>query len=242
MSLLAIKENLLISYKPKNIINVYNDDLIFDKNFYVTPFDYGAIAIIYDPQKINSKLQNFLDLTNEKSSLIIQHPRSSSTGQAFLLWTIAAFGDNWEDFWRQLKPSIYTVSSGWSESFSRFSKGEVPMIVSYATDGAYSYEYYSSTKNKTFIPEEGAYVQIEGVGIVNGTKNLELAQKFIEFVLTEDFQKEIPLNQWMFPVIKVELPDSFEYAVIPDKFLILSADVIDKNIEDWLIKWEKIIY
>lgn len=238
----AIKSDLLIPYKPVNSQKIEKKDIVFESDYSVTPYDYGAIAIIYDPEKLNSTPKTFEDLTKMKKSLIIQDPRSSSTGQAFLLWTIAAYGDKWKEFWKELKPAILTVTSGWTDSFSKFEAGEAPMMVSYATDGAYSYEYYESTKYKALIPEEGAYVQIEGAGIVKGTKNEELAKRFIEFLLMDDFQKEVPLNQWMFPVTNVKLPNSYNYALKPDKILTIEPEKMADNLDKWLNEWEEIMY
>jgi len=238
----AVEEDLLIPYKPENIENIKDEALIFDPEYYVIPYDYGAIAIIYDPEKIHEELESFEDLTKFKNSLIIQDPRASSTGQAFLLWTIAVYENNWKDFWERLMPAILTVSPSWDDSFAKFEIGEAPMMVSYATDSAYSQYYYGSSKYKVFIPKEGAYVQIEGAGIVKGTDNLVLAQKFIEFILTEDFQKGIPLNQWMFSAIDVELPEVYQYAVVPEKILTIPAQEISNNLERWLKEWEALLY
>jgi len=242
LALKAQEEDLLINYKPKNIENVMDESLIFDQEFYVVPYDYGAIAIIYDPEKIKEELVSFNDLTKYENSLIIQDPRASSTGQAFLLWTISVYQENWKEFWKKLMPAVLTISPSWDDSFAKFETGQAPMMVSYATDSAYSQYYYGSSKYEVFIPKEGAYVQIEGAGIVKGTKNLDLAKLFIEFILSEDFQKEIPLNQWMFPVIEVELPQVYEYAVIPEKILTIPAEDISNNLEKWLKEWEELIY
>ncbi|PNR97020.1 thiamine ABC transporter substrate binding subunit [Petrotoga sp. 9PWA.NaAc.5.4] len=242
LSAKAIQENLLIPYKPDNIKNIKDPTLIFDEEFYVIPFDYGAIAIIYDPDKITDELRSFEDLTKYEKSLIVQDPRASSTGQAFLLWTIAVYGEDWQDFWKRLMPAILTISPSWDDSFALFEMGQAPMMVSYATDSAYSQYYYGTSKYKVFIPEEGAYVQIEGAGIVNGAKNFELAKRFIDFLLTQDFQKEVPLNQWMFPVTNVELPEVYEYAVIPDKILTIDDNKISKNLEKWLNEWEDLVF
>ncbi len=242
LSLKAIEHDLLEVYEPENIKKISNTDIIFDKSFHITPFDYGAIAMIYDPSRIEKVPQSFDDLKGMEKVLIIQDPRSSSTGQAFFLWTLAIYGEDWKDFWKGIKPSILTVTSGWSEAFSKFEAGEAPIMVSYATDGAYSYEYYGSTTYKTLIPKEGGYIQVEGAGIVKGTKNRALAEKFIEFVLSDEVQQQIPLNQWMFPVIDVKLPDSFKYAIKPEKILSLDASFISKNIDTWLDEWEGIMY
>ncbi|WGS63994.1 thiamine ABC transporter substrate-binding protein [Marinitoga aeolica] len=241
LSVLAINENLVIPYKPLNINKIKNNSLIYDKTYHLIPYDYGAIAIVYDPEKLNVVPKSFEDLTQMKKKLIIEDPRTSSTGQAFLLWTIAVYKDQWKDFWKRLKPAILTVTPGWSEAFAKFESGEAPMMVSYATDGAYSYYYYKSTKYKAFIPKEGAYVQIEGAGIVKGTKNLELAKRFIEFLLFDDFQKNVPLNQWMFPVTNVKMPEAFNYALIPEKIVTISSEEMNKNMEKWLEEWEEIM-
>ncbi|BDU50223.1 thiamine ABC transporter substrate-binding protein [Haliovirga abyssi] len=235
------KEDLLVSYKSKFIKNIKEKEIIFDNEFYVTPYDYGAIAIVYNPENMKSIPKNFKDLTKLKKKLIIEDPRTSTTGQDFLLWTIAVYGENWEQYWKELKPAILTVAPGWSEAFSKFEAGEAPMMVSYGTDGAYSYQYYKSTKYKALIPDDGGFIEVEGVGIVNGSKNIELSKKFIDFMLGNKFQKEIPLNQWMFPVTNIKLPESFKYAVSPKKVVLVSGEEISKNMKKWLGKWEKIM-
>ena len=238
----AKSEGLLIPYKSKNIGNIKSENLIFDKEYYVTPYDYGALAIVYNPEGLAEIPKTFEDLKKSKKSIIIQDPRNSTTGQDFLLWTIAVYGDGWQEFWRGLKSSILTVAPGWSESFAKFETGEAPMMVSYATDGAYSYEYYKSTKYKAFIPENVGFVQVEGLGIINGSKNIELAKKFIDYSLTEEFQNYIPLNQWMFPVIEIKLPESFKYALVPDNVVTIDGKLVDENLNSWLEEWEKIMY
>lgn len=242
LTLKAKEENLLIPYKPNNINKIKDPSLIMDQDYYVVPFDYGAIAIIYDPEKIQDELISFEDITKYKNSLLIEDPRTSSPGQSFLLWTIAVYQNNWKNFWEKLMPAILTITPSWDDAFSLFELGQAPMMVSYATDNAYSQYYYGTSKYKVFVPIEGAFVQIEGAGIVNGTKNLELSQKFIEFILTEDFQKEVPLNQWMFPVTSVELPEVYQYAIIPEKILTIPAEEISRNLDKWLEEWEDLIF
>ena len=238
----AKSENLLEKLGHiENSKNIQDENNLFDKDGYVLPYDFGALAIIYNPENMKSQPQTFIEITKMKKKLIIQDPRTSTTGQDFLLWTIAAFGDNWKEFWHELKPAILTVSPGWSEAFAKFEVGEAPMMVSYATDGAYSFHNYQSTKYKALIPKEGGYIQKEGVGIVKGSKQKKLAELFINFMLSEKFQNEIPLHQWMFPVTDIPLPDAFKYAVKPVKTLQIDIDKISKNMETWLNEWEEIM-
>ena len=141
---------------------------------------------------------------------MIENPRSSSPGLALLLWSIAAYGDpGYKEFWKSFRPNILIVTQGWDEAAGLFDAGETPIYLSYAT----SPPYYALYENKTnFVAaefREGHYIQIEGMGIAKGAKHRALAEQFIEFSLSEEFQNEIPLNQYMFPVNNsVALPDA----------------------------------
>ncbi len=240
----ALQHDILEPYTSKNI-DLVPKDLIFDPSFHLTPFEYGFIAFVYDSEKIKEPPQSLQELTDPKwkEQLILEDPRTSSPGVALLLWTIAVFGeDGYLEYWEQLKPSILTVTKGWGTAYGMFTSGEAPIVLSYATSPAYHVEVENSTRYLAAPMTEGFYRQIEGVGIVKGAQHPELAQKFIDFMLTEEFQKEIPLTQWVFPVNpKVQLPQSFEYAAKTDKFLSLEPERIDKKYNTWLKAWTELM-
>ncbi len=239
----ALKEDILVPYKPKNLKNIKDKNLLFDPTYHIIPYDFGAIAIVYDKEKLDNPPLSFEELLDPKfkKALIIEDPRTSSTGLAFLYWTIAVYKDKFASYWKKLIPNILTITSGWDEAFNLFSNGEAPMMVSYATDPAYSYENYKTLKYGAIVFREGGYIQIEGAGIVKGTKNMESSKKFIEFMLTPEFQREIPLTQWMFPVVNVPLPESFKYAAKIDRILTIPPEIISKNQDQWIRRWEEII-
>ncbi|WP_461865009.1 thiamine ABC transporter substrate-binding protein [Thermococcus sp.] len=242
----AIEAGVLEPYKPKNI-DVVPKELIFDPTYHVVPFDYGFIALVYKKDRTKNPPQSFDDLTKPewKKSIIIEDPRTSSTGMAFLLWTIAVYGDKWLYFWEKLKPNIYQITKGWDAGWEMWDKGEAPLFVSYATDPAYDAYYYTNGSEPNIgavIFKEGAYPQIEGIGIVKNCRHPELAKKFIEFVLSEDFQKEIPLHNWMFPVNKnIQLPEVYKYAAKPDKLVTLDPKQIEQNYKKWLDQWTQLM-
>lgn len=114
------------------------------------------------------------------------------------------------------------------------------MVLSYTTSPAYHVEFEKNTRYRALIFKEGNYRQIEGVGILKGAKNPALAKKFVDFVLTGEFQTEIPLTNWMFPVNpKTVLPESYRYAPKPGKALTLNAAEIAKNEKRWIDGWLK---
>lgn len=240
----ALDYDILEPYRSKNI-DLVPEDLLLDPTFHLTPFEYGYIAFVYDTEAIQDPPKSLEDLTDPqwKEKIILEDPRTSSPGAAFLLWTIAAFGeDGYLDYWERLKPSILTVTKGWDTAYGMFTSGEAPMVLSYATDPAYHYETEKSLRYQVVPTEEGFYRQIEGMGIVKGAQHRELAEKFIDFMLTKDFQQEIPLNQWVFPVNpKVELPESFQYAAKPEKVLSLATELIEENYGIWLKAWTELM-
>jgi len=240
----AIEADVLEKFTPKNI-GIVPEEIKFYKQGYLTPYDYGFIAFMYDSRKIDVELNNFDSLLNPEleKKIAIQNPRTSSPGLALLLWTIKIYGDpGYKEFWKQFKSNVLIVTDGWDESAGLFKVGEVPIYLSYATSPPYYVEFEEMNYFVAAEFEEGHYIQIEGTGIVKGTKNRKLAEEFIEFTLEKDFQKEIPFTQFMFPVNKeVELPKAFDYAVMPSTYLELDAELIEEKQEEWISEWEKII-
>jgi thiamine transport system substrate-binding protein len=240
----ALKHEILEPYISKNS-EVVPKDLILDPSGHLTPFEYGFIAFVYDSEKITEPPKSLKDLTDPKwkEKIILEDPRTSSPGVSFLLWTIAAFGeDHYLDYWKQLKPSILTITDGWDSAYGMFTSGEAPIVLSYATSPAYHVEVEKSTRYLAAPMEEGFYRQIEGMGIVKGAKHRASAEKFIDFMLTVEFQKEIPLTQWVFPINpNVQLPESFQYAAKSEKFLTIAPELIDQNYDKWLKAWTELM-
>lgn len=238
----ALDAKVLEPYRSPNL-SLIPEELIFDKTYHITPFDHGHFAIVFDSEKIKNPPKSFEGLLSPalRKKLILEDPRTSSPGFGFLLWTIAVYGEKYLDYWEKLKPNILTITEGWDTAYGLFTSGEAPMVLSYTTSPAYHVEYEQTTRYQALIFEEGNYQQIEGMGILRGAKNREMARRFIDFILTEDFQVEIPLTNWMFPVNpKVSLPDSFQYAPMPKRTLSLDTYTITMNQERWIQGWLRV--
>lgn len=222
--------------------------LDFDKTGHVVPFDTGYVTLIYDSEALSEDElpQSLEDLTDPRfrNKLIAIDPRTSSVGHAFLMWTIAEYGDpGYLDYWRRLAPNLLTVAGGWSTAYSFYEAGEAPMMVSYSTDTAYGVMYADSDRSRVLTPAGQAYQQIEAAGIVAGTDVPELAHRFLDYVLSVDVQQMIPTTNWMFPVnAETPLPEAWEeYAVIPSNPVRLDEQLIEENEERWLREWARLI-
>ncbi|QDA31588.1 thiamine ABC transporter substrate-binding protein [Thermococcus indicus] len=241
----AIDAGVLEPYKPANA-DVIPDWIVekFDPTYHLTPYDYGFIAINYRKDMVQNPPTSLEDLTKPewKGKLIIEDPRTSSPGMAFLLWTIAVYGDDWLYYWEKLKENDVQIVKGWSEAWGAFSEGEYPLVLSYATSPAATVYYDNNTNVGAVAFREGNYLQIEGAGIVKGARNRELAEKFIEFLISAEAQEKLPLNQWMYPVNgDVELPEVFQYAVKVDKPVAIDSREIETNYETWLTQWTQLM-
>lgn len=116
------------------------------------------------------------------------------------------------------------------------------MVLSYTTSPAYHVEYEQTERYRALLFAEGNYRQIEGMGILKGAAHPQLARRFIDFILTEDFQEEIPLTNWMYPVDPtITTPESFSYAPKPERSLQLPAEEIRENQERWINAWVRLV-
>lgn len=241
----AIENDVLEKFTPSNSALI-SENARFAEDGYLTAYDYGYFAFVYDANAVPFEPQGFNDLLDSRlrKKIVIQNPRTSSPGLGLLLWSVAVYGDpGYKEFWREFKPNILTVTQGWDESAGLFAAGEAPMYLSYATSPPYYAEFEGKTNYLAAGFSEGHYLQVEGSGIVKGTKKRALAEKFIEFSLTEEFQGEIPFTQFMFPVnSSVELPQAFEeYALMPEKKLELQPRLVAEKQGEWILEWEKIM-
>ncbi len=238
MAAKAIRANILEEYRPQLLSDI-RSDLIFDKKGFITPFDYGFFSIVYDSEKIKNPHSFFDDLldSNYKKSIILIDPRTSGVGLGFLLWTVQHFGNNFASYWEKLSPNILTIADGWDSGYGLFVNGEAPIVISYTTSPPYHLEYEKTERYKAAIFDDGNYMYIEGAAIIKGTKKRKEAEKFIDFMLSDDFQKEIPKTNWMFPVKDIALPDSFKIAPKPDKYLMLDMYESENNVDSWIKSW-----
>jgi len=229
----AIGEALFIPYKPKGAEKL-PVGLIMDPDFYLTPYDYGHFALVYDSERISNPPASLEDLTKEeyKRQLILMDPRTSTPGLGFLLWTKAVYGELWRDYWLRLAPSILTITEGWDSGYGLFVAGEAPMVLSYATSPAYHLEYENTERYKAAIFTQGHTVQIEGAGILNTTTKLDKAKLFMDFMLGAEFQGLLPLTNWMYPVMDIPLPASYRLAVKPPLILANPA-FSEEELREW---------
>jgi thiamine transport system substrate-binding protein len=203
------------------------------------PFNYGNYAFIYDSQKVTNPPRSLDDLLDPKwdRSIILMDPRTSSVGMGLLEWTIAVYGENYLQWWEAVKPNVLTIADGWSSGYGLFTEGEAPLVISYTTSPVYHILYEDSERFKAQVFDEGNMAVIEGVGIVDSTQDLDAAQQFVDFLLTEA-QADIATANIMYPVnTDTVLPEAFSMIPKPTRSLMLDGEEIAQNRDKWLSDW-----
>lgn len=227
---MARRENLILPYVPKNIDNIANVSFKMNSE-YVTPMDYGILAINYNKEKIPNLPKSLKELGAMTKQLMVENPKVSITGEEALQWSVALYGENWLDFWKELKPAIYSVEPGWSEAFAKFTAGEAPMMVGYATSNLF-FTGEDSSKYDSFLLEDGNYIYQEGAALVNKKEVKDGAKKFMERVLSDEFQKIMSEENYMFPVTNIEVSEGFKNVPTTDKTVKLTKEQIEDLIEN----------
>ncbi len=257
--LTAVSNGLLVKYVPpaEKYVNSTLLSEMGSTSGYLTPYEYSYLGIdYYKPFLHNQTFQpSFGDIINNTtlaSNLLVEYPQFSETGQEFLLWEIAYYTyvlhENWTKWWTSMAPYMKGhIYDSWSSAWSQYSTGpDTNLLVSYLTDPAYNKVWgYNNTTGSTVTFHAGkayGWRSIYGLGIVNGSRNLNLDREFVNYFLSPTVQNEIPNNEFMFPANStVSLPASFRSVQNQADILALnqymSSYTVEQNLTQWETEW-----
>ena len=225
----------------------------------VTPIDYGDVCLNYDKSAFNADLPaptELLDLIDPayRGMVVVENPATSSPGLAFMLATEGRFGDDgevtWLEFWRGLRDNDVLVVDDWDTAYySSFSggagEGDRPIVVSYATSPVAEVVFADPPVSEapTGVVTDGCFRQIEYAGVLHGTKRPEVARAFVDFMLSPEFQTDIPLNMFVFPARPdVDLPQVFVDNAAQVSSPVLMDPLQDAEVSQGLIReWTDVV-
>jgi thiamine transport system substrate-binding protein len=253
----ALEEDIFEAYESPALREIPEQFKLDDSNR-ALPVDYGDVCINYDKAYFSENNlaapQSLEDLTKPEYEglLVMENPATSSTGLAFLLATVAHFGDAFTEYWQALKDNDVVVVDGWETAYyTNFSgssgKGPQPMVVSYGTSPAaeviFAETPLEDAPTASILGPDTCFRQIEFVGILKGTKQRALAERFVDFMLSKQFQEDVPLQMFVYPVLPdAALPDEFtKYAQAPEQTAQLSPEEIAANRDQWIQAWTDVV-
>ncbi|HEY9121829.1 MAG TPA: thiamine ABC transporter substrate-binding protein [Brevefilum sp.] len=254
----ALQEDIFEPFASPLLENI-PDQFKLDPTNNALPVDYGDVCINYDKayfETNNLAVPESLEALTQpeyEGLLVTENPATSSPGLAFLMATIAQFGqEGYLEFWVELSQNGLVVASDWETAYySNFSgstgQGPQPMVVSYGSSPAAEVIFAETPLDEaptaSIIGPNTCFRQIEFVGILKGTPSRDLAEKFVDFMLSPSFQEDIPMQMFVFPVNPdAKLPEAFiENVQIPDQPATLAPDLIDENRETWIEAWTETV-
>ena len=251
------------------------DHFELDPEHRVTPVDFGDVCLNYWIDAFDGSPpppSSLDDLTDSAYAdmLAVQSPETSSPGLAFLLATIARYGDGlepgpamwssprenlierygtgWEGYWAHLRDNGVAVTAGWEDAYyGEFiaGGGERPIVVSYASSPPAEVIYADPPVDEppTGVVTASCYRQIEFAGVLAGAGNPAGARALIDFMLTPTFQNDVPLNMFVFPVVAAAtLPPEFvAHAEIADAPFMVDPAEVEAQRNAWTDRWVEIV-
>jgi len=254
----ALDEDIYESYNSPALTGVPSEFKLDAQNR-ALPIDYGDICVNFDKAWFAGKklapptsLEDLLK-PEYKGLLVVENPAASSPGLGFLLASIVHFGgEKYLDYWKGLRANGLVVVNDWETAYyTNFSgssgKGAQPMVVSYGTRPAaevvFSKTPLTDSPTASILGRDACFRQIEFVGILKGTKNRALAEKFVDFMLGAQFQQDMPLQMFVFPVLtSAQLPNEFiKFIQKPDQPATMDPALVARNRSKWIDDWTQAV-
>ncbi len=257
----AVAEGIFEPYRSP-LLDTVEERYRFDPDHFVTPIDVGFVNFnldkAYFAESGLTPPEDIAELADPafRGLTAVPNPATSSPGLAFMLSTLARFGEggayDWLEYWADLRDNELLVTSGWSDAyytaFTRYG-GDRPIVLSYASSPAaeviFAEEGLEDAPTANLFCESCVYEQIEAAGILKGTDQRLAAERFIDFMLSQPFQAAIPESMFVYPVVAgVPLPETFAtYGQIPtaDERASLPSDEIEANLRSWLSQWSQVV-
>ncbi len=241
--------NVFDDYRAKRRGEIPSDILAqFGDSLSVTPIDFGYVNLNFD-RDAGDPPATFEDLLAPqwRGKLVVEDPATSSPGLQFLASTVAYFGEGgWQEFWRGLRANDVLVTDGWEDAYyTHFSQygGDRPIVVSYTSSPAAEVLFADPPVDEpptlNVIPGP-LFRQVEAAGVLRGAKEQALAGDFIDFMISNQFQAQIPETMFVYPVIPgLDLPEWWSWADVDVEPAFLDAD--QAEIDRWIQEWTEIM-
>jgi thiamine transport system substrate-binding protein len=221
-----------------------------DRDRALTPVDNGNVCVNVDTTWFDRQglapPTTLEDLTDPAYSGLFVTPAAttSSPGMAFLLTTIAAYGEDWPDYWERLLANDTKITSGWTDAYQvDFTQGggggDRPIVLSYDSSPAFT---VAGGRTTTRALLDTCFLQVEYAGVLAGADNPEGARALVEWLVSPEVQAALPESMYVFPVVEgTELPAEWaRFAERPtDPYEVDPADVTEHR-EEWLREWSEL--
>ena len=248
----ALDEGVFAPYSFEEPAGVAAFELPGDDNHALTPVDNGNVCVNVDDTWFAdhhlappATLDDLIDPAYE-NLFVLPGAATSSTGMAFLLATIAEYGDAWPGYWEDLMANGAQLTSSWSDAYEvdftqGGGKGDRPIVLSYDSSPAFTVPEGSDTSTTSALLDT-CFRQVEYAGVLQGARNVPGAEALVRFMTGPEVQAALPESMYVFPVAAgTKLPAEWaSHAEQPtEPYAVDPADVAE-NRDDWLREWSDV--
>lgn len=247
----AVEEGVFAPYDAELPEGAEEHLLSGDPEQALTPVDTGNVCVNVDDGWFSEQglapPSTLEDLARPayRDLFVLPGATTSSPGLAFLLATIAEFGDEWPDYWERLMANGAKLTQGWSDAYEvDFTQGggagQRPIVLSYDSSPAFTVDGNGGTTTSALL--ETCFRQVEYVGVLDGAENPDGARELVDFMLSEPVQAALPESMYVFPVDpSVGLPPDWEeFAKQPKDPYSVDPVAIAAHRDEWLREWSDV--
>lgn len=218
---------------------------------YGPAYTLNRTGIVYDSDMVDKKVESWKDLWDKGFESNASIPEITTTaGPSMVIMagntvdadalenSNAAF-----EALGKLKPNLVKTYGRSSEVVNMFAQGEI--VVAAVQDFAFGRIKDAVPTAEWVNPQEGAFANLNTINIVKGTKNKELAEKFIDWCLSEEVQRANAIDKVDSPInVNVELSEEEAKGLTYGKELIDSLKVVDwvkvnELKTEWIDRWNR---
>ena len=187
-------EELDLSAMPNfaNVMDRLKDPSYDPGNRFSVPYMWGTLGYLYNTEMVDEELTSWSALFDEKyaGNVIMMNSMRDSIGLAlkYLGYSMNTRSEAELNEAKDLliKQKQDKIQCGYllDETKDKMVGGEAAIGVVYSGDAQYAIE---KNENLVYVvPEEGSNIWVDGMCIPKGSKNVEGAMKFIDFLCRED--------------------------------------------------------
>jgi thiamine transport system substrate-binding protein len=210
------------------------------QNSYFVPYDWGVISFVTRKNEFTTPPASFDDLLAPelKHKIALEDPRTSSPGLQFLFWVLHDKGeDAGFKYIEKMMDQAHSFSPSWATAYGLFTKKQAKLALSYTTSPVFHQVEEKSNEYVALEFKEAHPIQYEFVGIPEFCRNCELAENFVNLMLSAAGQKLIMEKNYMFPVVK-NVKEGTPFALVPafktrNDFQIPSNQEVERLLKKW---------
>lgn len=210
------------------------------RNDYFVPYDWGLLGFMVRRSDAGDAPKSLDDLLRPewRRQIALQDPRTSSPGLLFLHWVLQSKGeDEGFKYLGKLMDQAHSFSPSWSTSIGLYNKKQVRSVFTYFTSPVYYQVEENNADHETLEFVESHPVQIEFMGIPEFCRHCDLAERFVNLMLSKEGQKILMEKNYMFPVVR-GVADGTPFATLKRPAKVLNFEVpSESDVERWMKRW-----